>query len=227
MMENAIDELGDDVFLQNSPDDLIETISTNAYLQPLELHPDRAVSLPPIEIPNVYPSSPVPILGYRYSIEMPYTGASGLFNHHPDTADLDKPTAQLRSNSMRGSLFFTRVATTDVPEAELKASFEAEVDKVRKYISFQALQLDPFNASLRDSATKIVHDRRDRLFKARHVAASLGYPLQQRAGAPLTYVSPVVRRKIVRTYQAPSGLSRPSQNRNIRTSCASSRTCHS
>ncbi len=196
-MGNAIDELGDDAFLQNSPEDLIETISNNAYIQPLELHKDRAVALAPIEIPNVYPTSPVPVVGYRYAIEMPYTGASGLFNHHPDTSDLDKPTAQLNSNSMRGSLFFTRVATTDVPEAELKASFDAEVDKVQKYIGFQALQLNPFNASLRDEATKIVHGRRNRLLKARHVAASLGYPLHQRAGAPLTYVSPVIRRKII------------------------------
>jgi hypothetical protein len=36
-MENAIDELSDDVFLQNSPDDLIETISQGSYLAPLEL----------------------------------------------------------------------------------------------------------------------------------------------------------------------------------------------
>jgi hypothetical protein len=34
------------------------------------------------------------------------------------------------------------------------------------------------------------------LLKARHIAASLGYPLKQRAGAPLTYVSPTVRRRI-------------------------------
>src|ERR1700693_6326746 len=39
--------------------------------------------------------------------------------------------------------------------------------------------------------------RRDRLLKARDVAASLGYPLYQRNGAPVTYVSPVIRRKIV------------------------------
>ena len=87
---------------------------------------------------------------------------------------------------MRGSLFFTRVATTDVPEAELKASFEAEVDKgSENTLAFRPSNSTLFNASLRDSATKIVHDRRDRLFKARHVAASLGYPLQQRAGAHL------------------------------------------
>jgi hypothetical protein len=102
-MENTIDELSDDVFLQNSPDDLIEAISQAGYLQPVELLKDQGVSHPPIEITNTGVwGSPVPISGFRYAIEVPYTGASGLFNHQPDTYDLDKPTAQLNSHSMQG-----------------------------------------------------------------------------------------------------------------------------
>jgi hypothetical protein len=41
-----------------------------------------------------------------------------------------------------------------------------------------------------------VHGRRDRLLNARKIAASLGYPLHHRAGAPPTYISPAVRRKL-------------------------------
>lgn len=198
-MELVIDELSDDVFLQNSPEDLIEAISQIGHLQPLKLDKDNGVSHPPTQVENVIPASPVPVYGFRYSVEIPYTGASGLFNHHPETADLDKPSAQLRSDSMRGSLFFTRVATEDVTQELLSASFDAEIEKVQKYIRFQALQIDPFNASLRDVAAKYVYGRRDRLLKARHVAASLGYPLRLRPDAPMTYVSPVVRHKIVTT----------------------------
>ena len=156
------------------------------------------ISHPPIEITNTYVlGSPVPISGFRYAIEVPYTGASGLFNHQPDTYDLDKPTAQLKSHSLQGSLIFTRIATAEVTKDDLSASFEAEVQKVRKYIGFQAVQLDQFNASLKDEASRIVNGRRDRLLKARQIAASLGYPLTHRPGAPLTYVSPMVRRKII------------------------------
>lgn len=97
-MENAIDELSDDVFLQNSPDDLIEAISQDRYIQPLELLKDQGVSHPPIEMTNtVVWGSPVPISGFRYGIEVPYTGASGLFNHQHDTYDLDKPTEKSRN----------------------------------------------------------------------------------------------------------------------------------
>jgi hypothetical protein len=196
-MENTIDELSDDVFLQNSPDDLIEAISQAGYLQPLELLKDQGVSHTPVEITNAHVwDSPVPISGFRYAIEVPYTGASGLFNHQPDTYDLDKPTARLNSHSMQGSLIFTRIATAEVMKDELSASFEAEVQKVGRYIGFQSAQLDPFNASLKDEASRIVNGRRERLLKARHIAASLGYPLKQRPEAPLTHVSPMVRRKI-------------------------------
>ena len=93
-MEITIDELSDDVFLQNSSDDLIEAISQGGYVQPIELLKDQGVSHPPVEITNTHVwGSSVPISGFRYAIEVPYTGASGLFNHQPDTYDLDKPTS--------------------------------------------------------------------------------------------------------------------------------------
>jgi hypothetical protein len=196
-MENAVDELSDDAFLQNSPDDLIETIFQDAYLPPLELHTDKGISHPPREIKRtIFGLSPTPIDGFVYSIEVPYTGASGLFNHQPETFDLDKPTAQLNSQSMRGSIVVSRVATAEVSQQKLSESFDSELDKVRKYIDFQAFQIDPFNASLKDEAARIVYGRKDRLLKARQIAASLGYPLYHRAGAPLSYISPRVRRKL-------------------------------
>jgi hypothetical protein len=71
-MENAIDQLADDLFLQNSPDDLIESIADDALLQPLELHADKGVSHTPIEVSNMLIGlSPVPISGFRYAIEVP------------------------------------------------------------------------------------------------------------------------------------------------------------
>jgi hypothetical protein len=209
-MENAIDQLSDDLFLQNSPDDLIESIADDAYLQPLELHPDKGVSHTPIEVTNILIGvSPVPINGFRYAIEVPYTGASGLFNHQPETCELDTPTAQLNSYSLRGSIIISRIATAEVTPDQLKEAFDGELAKVRKYIGFQGLQIDPFNASLKDEAARIVHGRRDRLLNARHIAASLGYPLHRRAGAPVTYISPLVRRKILKVTTTLTGTYQP------------------
>jgi hypothetical protein len=198
-MELAINELGDDVFLQNSPEDLIETIMAIGHVQPLVLHKDSGVSHPPTQIDNLVRGAPVPIIGFRYTVEVPYTGASGLLNHQPGTADTDRPRAARNTGNTQGSLFFSRVVSTDISPERIKAEIDADIAKVQKYIDFQALQLDPHNDSLRDEASKIVHGRRDRLLKAREVAASLGYPLHQRVGAPATYISPVVRRKIVTT----------------------------
>ena len=207
-MENAIDEPSDDTFLQNSPDDMIEVISANVHVPPLTLEP--AVSHTPSEIRNtvVFPLTS-PIDGFRFSVDVPYTGASGLFNHQPDTHDLDKPTARLNSNNMRGSITINRIVVGDVSPDELRASFETEIDKVRKYIAWQGVQLDPFNNSLKDEASKIVHGRRDRLLKARHIAASLGYSLPHRQGAPPTYISPAVRRKIPQIVTTATGTFQP------------------
>jgi hypothetical protein len=203
-MENTIDELSDDVFLLNSPDDLIETISQGSYLAPLELHVDKGVSHPPREIKKkVVYGSHTPIDGFVYSIEVPYGGASGLFNHEPENHALEKPTASLNSQNNCGSLVINRAATAEVTRQALAASVDEELQKVRGYIALQALQIDPFNASLKHEAARIVHGRRDRLLKARDIAGSLGYPLHQRVGAPPTYISPMVRRRIPTIFLPP------------------------
>jgi len=197
-MDNSIEELSDDLFLQNSPADLIDVISSNAYLLPIDLDTSKAVSHPPVEVRNtiVY-SLGSPIDGFAYSIEVPYTGASGLFNHQPEHHDLDKPSvSKLNSQNMQGSILITRIAAGVVTPDELKASFDAEMAKIRKYIAWQAIQIDPFNASLKTEAERIVNGRRSRLLAARHLASSLGYPLHQRPGAPLTFISPLTRRKL-------------------------------
>lgn len=196
-MENRVNELADDLFLSIPAQDLIDDLSLGAYLQPLALRAEHGVSHPPLEIESG--QGVVPGATFRYFVEIPYTGASGLFNHEPSTHDRDRPTASLNSHSMQGSIIIKRVATTDVPDEELRASFAAELAKVQKYIDYQALEIDPYNSSLKSEAERIVTGRRDRLLKARRIAASLGYRLHHRADAPVTYVSPLVRRKLPTT----------------------------
>lgn len=201
IMENRVDELSDDLFLQIPAQDLIDEISKDAYLQPLVLLPEQGISHNPVQISGG--KGVVPGEAFRYSIEIPYTGASGLFNHEPSTLDLDKPSATLNSHSMRGSIVLKRVATADVSAEELTAAFDAELEKVRKYIGYQAIEIDPYNASLKSEAERIVHGRRHKLLKARKIAAALGYPLHRRADAPSTYISPSVRRQIPKTVPGP------------------------
>jgi hypothetical protein len=191
-MSDAINQLTDDLFLQTPAQDLVEQIIEGARLEPLTLQRDDGHSHLPQDIQN--PPA------FRYTIEMPYTGASGLFRHQPDTSDVDKPTiTRVRPRDNHGTILVALNATEEVTTDELNAQFDAEFDRIERYTRCQARQLDAFNASLRNTAEALVHGRRDRLLNARKMAASLGYPLHQRPGAPLTYISPQVRRQLPRT----------------------------
>ena len=48
----------------------------------------------------------------------------------------------------------------DVALEELKASFDSELDKIRKYIAWQAIQIDPFNASTSPAMRQPISDLR-------------------------------------------------------------------
>jgi hypothetical protein len=107
-MENRVNELADDLFLSIPPQDLIDELSAEAYLKPLVLLLEHGVSHPPLEIESG--EGVVSGATFRYFVEIPYTGASGLCNHQPARFDLDKPIASLNSRSMQGSITVKRVS---------------------------------------------------------------------------------------------------------------------
>jgi hypothetical protein len=90
-----------------------------------------------------------------------------------------------------------------VPDEELRASFAAEMAKVQKYLAIRLWRLTPtmYLSSPRPSGSSTAG--RERLLKARTIAAALGYPLHRRADAPATYISPIVRRKLPTTVTTP------------------------
>jgi hypothetical protein len=134
---------------------------------------------------------------YVYEVEFPYSGASGLFRRSPATRDDDPPRSRLNQGSYEGSVIVI-VAGEDLTEEVVKAEIEKELARLDRYIAWQAQQIGPFNSALRDKIRLLISARKDKILKARHIAGSLGYRMQRREGAPDTYISPVVRRRISR-----------------------------
>jgi hypothetical protein len=160
-------------------------------LPPLELHLEGGISHNPRTINAVVLNrATFQVEAFVYAVEIPYTGASGLFVHQPDTSDLARPLAKLNSGAYRGTITIEVVATEDVTSQDIKVAIDKELEKVNRYIGYQALQLDPFNDGLRAEVERIVYGRRNKILKIRNIAAALGYPLHRRVGAPETYVSP-------------------------------------
>jgi hypothetical protein len=195
-MENWIEHFTDDDILTIPVEDMVDAIYDGVSLPPLKI--DRnGVSHTPRHI-NRHPDpfGQVQVVdAFVFEVEFPYTGASGLFRHSPATRDLDPPRARLNQGSYEGFLIIS-VIGEDLTDVVVKEEIDKELDKFDRYIAYQAQQIDPFNSSLRDRIRALLTARKDKVLKARNISASLGYPIHHREGAPTTYISPVVRRRI-------------------------------
>ena len=195
-LTSHVEAFTDDEILTIPIDDMVDAIYENVYVPPLNID-YNGISQTPRHVNRMLDQSgaTIDIDAFVFEVEFRYTGASGLFRHSPTSRDDDPPKAELNQGSYEGSLkisVFGENLTADVVKAEI----EKELVKFERYIAYQGRELDPFNTSLRDNIGAQISSRKDKILNARNISASLGYPMIRREGAPTTYISPVVRRKI-------------------------------
>jgi hypothetical protein len=77
----------------------------------------------------------------------------------------------------------------------LKDLFEGELSQIREYLNWMKTDAEQFNRELETLARERITLRADRIRRERGVAASIGFPMRRRQGAPETYVAPAMRRK--------------------------------
>ncbi len=93
------------------------------------------------------------------------------------------------------------IVPSEFPEPPLteeivKTEIDRELARFDRFITWQKLEIDPFNSTLRERIRSAIAARKDRILRVRGIAASLGYRMQRREGAPATYISPIVRPRI-------------------------------
>jgi hypothetical protein len=195
-IENSIRDLTEDHILTIPMEDMVDAIYDDLSVPPLKI--DRnGVSHTPRHINrhrDLFGRIQM-VDAFVFEVEFPYTGASGLFRHTPAARDLDPPKAQLKQGLYEGILIIS-VIGEDLTDAVVKEEIDKELGKFDRYVAYQAQEIDPFNSSLRDRARALLTARKDKILTARNISASLGYPMHRRDGAPTTYISPVVRRRI-------------------------------
>ncbi len=200
--QDMIFEYSDDDILTVPTEDIVDVIYEVLHIPSVKID-NNGLSLTPRQI-NAYnhPSNGlIRVDADVFEVEFHYTGASGLFRHCPAKHDAAPPRAWLKKGSNQGSITIA-VVGSDLTEEIVKAEIARDLASIDCFVKWQELEIEPFNSTLRDRIRSSIATRKDRILKARGIAASLGYRMQCRDGAPTTYISPVVRRRITQQMAA-------------------------
>ncbi len=114
-----------------------------------------------------------------------------MFNHHIGKP----PPRELRAKRDNGELLVA-VHGEDLTAEAVKGEVSREIDDIVAYMERINAEVTRYNEGIRNYARNAVNSRKDRILRAREIAASIGYDMQRRPDAPPTYISQELQRVV-------------------------------
>ena len=144
-------------------------------------------------------SRPVYIAGTKFDFHVPFSGDGDLFQCQPSTFTTVLPHAAVKNGEL---LFSYDMTASDA--AGTKSAFDSDLNNVKKYLGWIARDVEAFNSSIHGKASGEIGTRREKLRRDRGIIESFGFPIRRRKGAPSTFVSPAVKRRVTPRLPQPS-----------------------
>ena len=195
-----VESLGEDRALSASPEDLVDHLVDAHGADQLEIdeaqirigYDDAQIDASSLLDQDVLDRRrPAYVAGTRITFFVPFSGDRDLFFCRPSHFTLGAP-----HGAVTGRDLVLAYARTPERIATIRREFDSDLANVKRYLEWLASDIADFKARLRETANRAIAARREKLLNDRCLVASLGFPLKNRAGAPATYTSPQVRRRI-------------------------------
>lgn len=201
LLKREVESYDANRFLNTPQQDLTRYFAEKFEVEPLVLQEDsitteqvettiRAEQIRAMNPISFHQGQSIPAIAFKFYI--PFTGDTQLLHVKPNSFTSLLPRAIVSGNE----IIFTFLSQESGAEA-IRGAFKKRLNEINFYIQQLQRDVSLFNLFIRRAAETEISNRRDRLLKAQNTAAELGYPMRRRAGAPVTYAAPSVRRKIV------------------------------
>jgi hypothetical protein len=187
----TINESSDDALLSTPTEDIVEHAYRNFKIEPVVIN-KAGISKKPMEIGSYRDDDRQYKRlenGFKFEVAFSFTGAVGMFNHHIG----ESPPRELRAKREDRELLIA-VHGEDLTTEAVKEEVNREINDINAYMARINAQVVRYNESIRDYARVAVNGRKDRILRAREIAASIGYVMQRRPDAPPTYISQELQR---------------------------------
>ena len=212
-VRSKVDSIPQAQFMNARPEEIVEHLSSEMAIDPLEIYEDRAemeqaetkIDVSAWRDRNPFgDAGPIYVAGVAITVTIPFSGDSSLWTFRPNQWQTVFPRGRVspaRGNGI-GHLNIDMAQPADEPAERFKNRLDSELKSIRFYVDAQRKQVDQFNAGLPAAIRPAVDARRTRIQKHEGLKDVLGIPLKRRQGAP--QVEPIkLARKLVRPIPPP------------------------
>jgi hypothetical protein len=194
-IQEQVDRIPKDQFLNSPYDDVIEHLVSQNTIEPLTIYEDRIVASEPSECkidvsgdPNRFirdTSRPFHIPGHEISIEIPFSGDHNLLRAKTSTWSSVFPTGEIRQGRDGiGKIVMIFRQPHDADPNQIKTDLDRNLKIIKEYVGWSKSQVDAFNQSIPGLVKRAVDFRREKLKKQNSITDLLGIPLKPKSGTP-------------------------------------------
>lgn len=194
-IQEQVDHIPKDQFLNSPYDDVIEHLVSEITIEPLIIYEDRIVASEASECkidvsgdPHRFirdTSRPFLIPGHELSVEIPFSGDHNLLRAKTSTWSTVLPMGEIRQGRDGiGKIVITFRQPHDADPNRIKTDLDRNLKIIKDYVGWSKSQVDVFNQSIPDLVKRAVDFRREKLKKQNSITDLLGIPLKPKSGSP-------------------------------------------
>lgn len=134
------------------------------------------------------------IPGQQIDIEIPFTGEGDLFKARASTFTMSPPRGRIGGQSI--------ILSFEIPhdmDQDIRPALDRQLGEIEQHLEWVSNDVAGYNRGIHAVAETSIQKRKERLLANHGRVAALGIPLKVRLGAPQTYASPAIRKKVVPT----------------------------
>jgi hypothetical protein len=193
--EEKVNSVSKEQFLATPIDDLIEHISNQLYVEPLQIY-ENSMEMSQREIQidisnekhrnRFVDRGPILVSGISVTISIPYSGDPKLWKLQPNQWRSILPRADIRNPQSDGIGYINIVMEqpSDDLQEKIKRHLDSELENIRFYINAQSSQIRIHNSKIEISVKRLVEARRERLSKYENLSEFLKIPLKRNPDSP-------------------------------------------
>ena len=199
---NEIASLSEDRVLKTSPEELCNFFVRKYRVAPLVIdRPKTKVDYGDVQVEVTHRFDyavidrrhPTYVTGTRITFYVPFSGEPALLKCRPSRYSFSPPRATVSGNEL---IFIYERTSGDA--TNIGSEFERDISDVMEYADWIATDVDRFNRCIQEKVTRQIEERRSKVLNDRGIVEDLGFPLKRRSHAPITYVTPAVKKRIPR-----------------------------
>ena len=137
-------------------------------------------------------SGPIMVTGAEISVDLPFSGDPKMFDVQPATHTVNPPRGVVRGNILTSSYWGDNLNADQV-----RGEIASWLSNIRQHLQWQRDGFRALNQAFPQEALQAISKRRNQLLANLNLVAALGIPLKRRTDAPMTYVAPEVKRKLM------------------------------